>query len=233
MLKGIILVFVNLIRLLMFVASTVTLSKGIQKLKRNSPLQIFNILTIASLIDSLIYLIDYVILKNISHYWSISPIAQSVYLFIEYSVFTFFYLIYLKNNLLKKFISIQYLFFFLGTFTSILLGENPFTTHYTFFTILELILINVSSIYIFKNLINAKDSIIKKHIYLICKGNFIFINITTPYYLISNFLDSKYGNEKIDPNNLTIIEALNSINDIGYIILFYFIYMAFKWTGNK
>jgi hypothetical protein len=192
MLKGIILVFVNLIRLLMFVASTVTLSKGILTLKRNSPLQIFNILTIASLIDSLIYLIDYVILKNTSHYWSISPIVQSVYLFIEYSVFTFFYLIYLKNNFLKKFISIQYLFFLLGTFISILLGENPFTTHYTFFTILELILINVSSIYIFKNLINDKDSIIKKQIYLICKGNFIFINITTPYFLISNFLDSKY-----------------------------------------
>jgi len=233
MLKGIILVFVNLIRLLMFLASTVTLSKGIQTLKRNSPLQIFNILAIASLIDSLIYLIDCVILRNFSHYFSISQIVQSVYLFIEYSVFTFFYLIYLRNNLLKKFISIQYLFFLLGTFTSILLGENPFTTHYKFFTILELILINVSSIYIFKNLINDKDSIIKKHIYLICKGNFIFINITTPYYLISNFLDSKYGNEKMDPNNLTIIEAINSINDIGYIILFYFIYMAFKWTENK
>ena len=233
MLKGIILVFVNLIRLLMFLASTVTLSKGIQILKRNSPLQIFNILAIASLIDSLIYLIDCVILRNFSHYFSISQIVQSVYLFIEYSVFTFFYLIYLRNNLLKKFISIQYLFFLLGTFTSILLGENPFTTHYKFFTILELILINVSSIYIFKNLINDKDSIIKKHIYLICKGNFIFINITTPYYLISNFLDSKYGNEKMDPNNLTIIEAINSINDIGYIILFYFIYMAFKWTENK
>ena len=233
MLVGIVLALVNLFRLLMFVMSIITLSNGIRILKRNNPLQIFNILLITSLIDSLFYLTNLIFLKNNTQYLIISTIIQSFYFFIEYSVFTFFYLTFLKNSFFKKIITFQYLLFLLGTATSICLGENPFTTHYTLFTIFEILLINISSFYIFKNVINDNDTIIKNENYLISKGIFIFINITAPYYIISNFLDSKFGNETMNSKNLTIIESFNSINDIGYTILFYFIYLAFKWTKNK
>ena len=217
----------------MVLMSVVALFKGIQLLKKNNPLQLFNFLLAASLIDSFTYLILFIILKKNTFYWNISPILQSFYLFIELTTFTIFYFNYFKNDLLKKIISLIYVFFLIGTFVSILLGKNPFTEHYTFFVIIEILVVNISSIYIFKNVLNGDNLIIKKDIYLISKGIFIFINVTAPYYIISDFLEAKFGKEKIYLNDMSIVEAFNSINDIGYIILFYFIYKAFKWTKYK
>jgi hypothetical protein len=87
---GILFLAVNLIRLLMVLMSAIALFKGIQLLKKNNPLQLFNFLLAASLIDSFTYLILFIILKKNTFYWNISPILQSFYLFIELTTFTIF-----------------------------------------------------------------------------------------------------------------------------------------------
>ena len=218
----------------MITMSIVALTRGIKILKKNDLLQVFNLLLAISIIDGLSYVFMNMIFKSTSLILiRFSPILQSIYLSVEYTVFSYFYFTFFKESRLRILIASLFISFIIISTTSFALGNNPFEVHYTYFVIIEIVLGNVCFATILYNKIFTPNYTIERSNFEISKGFFIFINLTAPYYIISNFLNAKYGNEKMHLVNLTIIEALNSINDIGYIILFYSFYKGFIWKTSK
>jgi len=208
------------IRILMIVISLVALFKGLKIFKKSNLIKLFTLLILLSFIDGLSYffLIDIFLKEEIFH--EISPIIQGLYLYMEFITICIFFTTLSKKKFIKKSLKVTIIIFTIAVLFCLIIQNNPFTEFYLIFVITEVVIINICFGMLMIKQIKYDALLINKFEILIGKGFFIFINLTAPYYVISNYLGPKY-------NQLT--QLLNPINDIGYIILFFMFFKAFKW----
>ena len=208
----------------MFILSIVVLTKAIKFYKISYPINTFTWVIILSVFDNILYLITVIILKNFNLFYKITSFTQSFYQYIEYIIICLFLIKIAGNHIF----SVITKFFLLVISTSFILlglqGQNIFEKHFLLLTIFELIIVNLCSCIIFIGEINGSNIEKHKSSVILTKGIFIFINFTTPYYIISNYLG----------NNLNeITNSLNFINDMGYVIFFISLYKSLKCYQNK
>ena len=204
----------------MIVISLFAFFKGLKIFKKSNLIKLFTLLILLSFIDVLSYffLVDNFLKEEIFH--EISPIIQGSYLYIEFITICIFFITVLTNNLIKTALKGTIILFTIAVIFCLIIQNNPFTEFYLFFVIAEVVIVNICFVMLMIKQIKHDAILIQKFKIIIGKGFFIFINLTAPYYVISDYLGPKY-------NQLT--QLLNPINDIGYIILFFMFFKAFKW----
>ena len=204
----------------MIATALVAFFKSIKIFKKSNLIKIFTLLLLLSSLDGLTYffLIDIFLKETI--FYVVSPIIQGSYLFIEFITICIFFASVLKDTFIKKSLIACIIVFTVGVLFCLSNRNNPFTQFYLIFIITEVVVVNICFGILMIKHVKYDGIIIHKFEILIAKGIFIFINLTAPYYVISNYLGPKY-------NQLT--QLLNPINDIGYIILFFMFFKAFKW----
>lgn len=181
-------------------------------------------LSIFSIIDSLIYIYFILINKDINSYNTISKWTQLCYILFEFLIFSNF-LLEINDFKSKKRFKIIILFISLIILVITIVNNWDFKEkYYTVITIIELAFINSLSIryllFISPDFLDEKS----KKISTLVKGIFLFINITSPYYIIIQFIIR-------NPN--MIMNTLSFINDIGYIVLFIYIIKSLKCQYKK
>ncbi len=204
----------------MITIALVALFKGIKIFKKSNLIKIFTLLLLLSSLDGLTYffLIDIFLREKI--FYLVSPIIQGSYLFTEFITICIFFASVLKDTFIKKSLIACIIAFTVAVLFCLLNQNNPFIEFYLIFIITEVVVVNICFGILMIKQVKHDGIIIHKYEILMAKGIFIFINLTAPYYVISNYLGPKY-------NQLT--QLLNPINDIGYIILFFMFFKAFKW----
>jgi hypothetical protein len=176
-------------------------------------------LSILSLIDSIIYIITVIIFKQVELFLTISKWWQLFYIFFEFIIIANF--LFQINNTRNKsfFLKIFTIILSIIAIVTIINNDNFKETYYTLFTLFELIFINIFAVrFLMSNSIERPSLTIQKNT-LITKGIFVFINIASPYYLVTQLISK-------EPN--TIISSLSFISNIGYIILFASIIKSYK-----
>lgn len=204
----------------MITIALVALFKGIKIFKKSNLIKIFTLLLLLSSLDGLTYffLIDIFLREKI--FYLVSPIIQGSYLFTEFITICIFFASVLKDTFIKKSLIACIIAFTVAVLFCLLNQNNPFIEFYLIFIVTEVVVVNICFGILMIKQVKHDGIIIHKYEILMAKGIFIFINLTAPYYVISNYLGPKY-------NQLT--QLLNPINDIGYIILFFMFFKAFKW----
>lgn len=181
-------------------------------------------LSILSLTDSLLYIFFIGISKDYHIYFSITKWSQLFYILFEFYVLSTFLI---EINKLKK--SNYYRYFIALSVLTILIITLLYNwdfkeRYYSLFTIIELIFINVFSIrfllIISSEIPNEED----KQISSLVKGIFIFINISSPYFIIIQFISTESTN---------ILRSLSFVNDIGYTIFFIYVINFLKCQHKK
>jgi hypothetical protein len=198
-------------KIIMFVTTIFVFGVGLINRDRDSLIIPFWYLSIFSLFDSILYLYFIVFLKEINTYISITNWTQLVYIFFEFFIISNF--LFEINNIKNKktlkliIIFVSIIIFFLTFFNN----WNYKEKYYSIITLIEIVFIN--SLAIRYLLIISPDILDQKSkkISILLRGIFLFINISSPYYLITQFVLD-------DPN--TILSSISFINDIAYTVFF-------------
>lgn len=207
----------------MFLSSMVGFIYGVKYFNKISKLKFFVLLLSLSIIDTVSYLVISVILKKTNIFLEISPIIQSFYLVTEFSIFSIFFMRIIKNKYLQFFLKFILISFLIIDIILIINGINAIEKYFTIFFITEFLIVNIFCVIILiKNLYDQLQ--IEPWDLKALNGIFIFINFTAPYYFISQYLNI---------NNQNLIYSLNSINDIGYSILFIYLFNSFRCLKQK
>lgn len=208
------------IRFLMLIASITCVYFGLRNYKNTKHLRGFLVLSILSSIDTISYVYVAIIRLNKNSFSTLSEYTQIIYLVIEiYVIINFLTRATLKDNN----ISYKYSFLiFLLPFTLILINYLYFDINFLI-VMIELVVINFFSIKFFLNQYKTTCVSRNRNRYLI-SGLFIFINITAPYHIIQS---------RIETNAPFIMNYINFINDLGYVILFSSIIKEIKWETKK
>ncbi len=203
-------------RFMMVFASIFCVYFGIKYFQKIKSIRGFILLSILSSLDSFTYLYLAIIKEEKGSFLILSNYTQIIYLIIELLVITE-YLI--RINLTKK-IDIFQFRISITLIALILLVINFLYFRIDLLIIIsELIIINIFSINYHLSFYNKNKHEREKNKYLI-SGLFIFINMTAPYYIIQNNIES---------NAPYILNYINFINDLGYSILFISIIKEIKW----
>ncbi len=208
----------------MFLTTCYLFVSGIKSKKLTSPLANFWYLSILSIIDSSLYMIFILSLNQISVYNEISKWWQLFYILTEFYIIASFLieLNKLKNSKYTKTIIISACFV-IFSFSAINNWDFK-EKYYTLITIIELVFINFFSIrYLLLFTPELQDSRSKSLITLV-KGIFLFINISSPYYIIIQFIVN---------TPTSILSSLSFINDIAYTILFISITNSIQWQEKN
>lgn len=210
----------KLFKMLMLIAAISTSVELINIKKKSSFEKLLFITTCLSILDiiSNYVFIDY--LNSETNFKIFASINQYVFYLFEILSIVFFYneLISSKRNLKTTFyISLLSIVITSGIFLTSKIESTFFT--FTLVVVFELIFINFSFGYFLT--LNFEDEYLlkTKKLNLINYGLFMFINITTPFYFVSIYLNKQ---QNISPD-------LSFINYLGYIILYFSIYKSLKW----
>ena len=211
-------------RVVMFITTIYLFVSGIKQRESNKAIISFWYLSILSLIDSIMYVIYVEILDDIMVYQNISKWWQLIYILVEFIIISNF-LLAINNIKNKKTYSSLILSGSFLLLTITLFKNWDFKEkYYTFFTISELVFINVFTIrYLLIISSDGKDFYNKK-ILIIVKGLFLFINLSSPYYIIIQIFIKQ-------PNS--IISSLSFISDLAYVILFISIIKSIKCQQKR
>lgn len=192
-----------------------------RKLKRSNT-QFFNfwVLSILSIIDSSIYITYIIILNEVLYFNEISKWWQLIYILIEFYIISNF-LININKLHNAKYIKIFIALISILMFTFSIINNWDFKEkYYTLITIIELLFINIFSIrYLLFQTPEFHNSN-SKSITNLVKGLFLFINISSPYFIIIQFIANTSN---------SILSSLSFINHIAYTILFISIIKSIKW----
>lgn len=204
----------SLTSLLLLITSGYVSIRNIKIINRQKYFTLY-ILCLLSFSDSLIYWTTVNIFKEVETYILISEISHNIFIPFEIAAFLYFYIVSKNQNEVLSFRNniIIILFYLLLTF--IAFYDNKLTY--------ILALIEIATIYYFslryyqsiilgQEKLNIDDKLIN--------SIFIFGNLTTPYYILSQFLKEE---------SYEILSKLSFINNIGYIYLFIYFNIAFKW----
>jgi hypothetical protein len=197
---------------------------GITKKKSLDYLRIFTFIAFMSFIDTFSLILFYIIFRSEEMFNVFSDYFQIFYLSTELIAIIFFYSNIILKTPSKHFYSITIISATILLLSNYLFKFNLFERYNSTFVILEVILINSCFGFILIKSLNNDKSFASKAQNEINKGLFIFINITAPYFLISDYLEL----------HKTIITTYTKfINDIGYLILFFQIYKAHRCSLQK
>lgn len=210
----------NLFKMVMLIFAITTSIELLNIQKKTNFEKLLLITTCLSILDitSNYIFIDY--LKSENNFKIFASINQYVFYLFEILTFIFFYnnLISPKKNLKNTLIIILLSFLFtIAIFIFSKIDSTFFT--FTLVVVFELIYINFSFGY-FLTLNFEEEYLTKtKKLNLINYGLFMFINITTPFYFVSIYLNKQ---QNISPD-------LSFINHIGYTILYFSIIKSLRW----
>jgi hypothetical protein len=203
----------------MFLTTIYLFIIGLRTKEDSSSIKYIWYLSILSLIDSIIYIITVIILKQVELFFTISKWWQLLYIFFEFTIIANF--LFQINNTGNKSFFLKLILIILSiiAIVTIIKNDNFKERYYTVFTVFELIFINMFAVkFLMSNSIESPSLTIQKNT-LITKGIFLFINIASPYYLIIQLISK-------EPN--TIISSLSFISNIGYIIFFASVIKSYK-----
>lgn len=211
-------------KILMFFTTFYLFIKGIREKKFNPPLVNFWYLSILSIIDSSIYIIFILFLNGITVYNEISRWWQLFYILIEFYIISSF-LISLNNLKNSKNIKLIIISLSLIIFSFSIIKNLDFKEkYYTLISIIELVFINIFSIrYLLLHTSELQDSK-SKSLSTLVKGIFLFINISSPYFIIFQLIAKTQS---------SILSSLSFINDIAYTVLFISIIKSIKWQEKN
>jgi hypothetical protein len=212
-------IIINSLRLTMHVLSFILLVKAIKNYKVTYPINIFIWVIALSVMDTLIFIFVSKILRDNILFLEIAKYYQSFYQLVECVVIFIYFLLILKNALLRFIIKIFIIFLLLFFSISSIYGKNIFEENFLFIIIIQILIINICSCLIFINDIEGSNPELKESHVILAKGIFIFINFTSPYYIISKYLEE---------NLFSVSIYLNVISDIGYIIFFNSLLKSYK-----
>ena len=207
------------LRLTMHILSFILLVKAIKYYKITYPINIFIWVIALSVIDTLIYIIVSIILRDNILFLEIAKYFQSFYQLVECLVVFIYFVLILKNDLFRFIIKIVIIFFLLFFSISAIYGKNIFEENFLFVIIIQILIVNICSCLIFITDIKGSNPELKESHVILAKGIFIFINFTAPYYIISKYLEE---------NLFSVSIYLNIINDIGYIFFFSSLFKSYK-----
>ena len=206
-------------RVIMFITGLMCSYFGIKHIRKNNDLIGFILLPILSSIDSATYLYYAIIKFNKPAFITFSNYTQIFYLGLELIVITAFFL---KINITNRIILRRYVCI-LSILSSIIILLDILKYEIDIYIIIsELLIVNIFSVKYFLSYYDRIKSEIVLYHYIV-SGLFIFINITAPYYIIQNNLES---------NTPYILSYINFINDLGYTILFVSIIKEIKWRAT-
>ena len=206
-------------RVIMFITGLMSSYYGIKHIRKNNDLIGFILLPILSSIDSATYLYYAIIKFNKPAFITFSNYTQIFYLGLELIVITAFFL---KINITNRIILRRYICI-LSILSSIIILLDILKYEIDIYIIIsELLIVNIFSVKYFLSYYDRIKSEIVLYHYIV-SGLFIFINITAPYYIIQNNLES---------NTPYILSYINFINDLGYTILFVSIIKEIKWRAT-
>ena len=192
---------------------------GLINIKNLREFKIFILIPALSFIDSFSLILLTQILDRKNLFFIFSEYYQIIYLSTELALIIFFYL--------KIILSINFrIFYLISTITTLIfllfryfLGMNIATDYLPGFVVIESLIVNIFFGVLISHQIKEDGIKISPWENELNKGFFLFVNTTTPYFLIINYW----------VNQQEIISTyLNFIGSIGYIILFYHIYKAKK-----
>ena len=214
----------SLCKVVMFLTTCYLFFIGLKIREKEKLILPFWFLSFFSLIDSSLYIYAVIIHKDVNTYNLISKWTQLCYILIEFFVISNF-LLDINNVNYRKIIKRIIIFLLLTIlFVTIINNWDFKEKYYTIITLLELIIIN--SLCIRYLLISSPDNQdkINKKISTIVRGIFLFINISSPYYIIIQFiLHEPYR----------ILSSLSFINDIAYTVFFYHLIKSLKCQYKK
>lgn len=214
----------SLFKVVMFLTTCYLFYVGLKFRNKENLIFTFWYLCIFSLIDSLLYLYFVIISNEINSFLSISKWTQLVYIFIEFFIISNFLFeinnIRYKKNLIKV-ISFISILVFCVTFIN---KWNFKEYYYTIITLIEFVFINILGI---RYLLIISPYILdqkSKEVSIIVKGIFLFINISSPYFIIIQFISN-------EPNS--ILSSLSFISDIAYTIFFSYLIKSLQCNYKK
>lgn len=207
-------------RLSLFITSLICLFNGIKHFSKLKGMRGLFMLCIFSTIDALVYFTLVIIKKNKGLFIDLTAYTQVIFHLLEILIILEFYL-QRETLKFKPYISSNSILLF----TAILLTMLSFLEidRQLIFTLLKLVMINIFSVKYFFS--NFNTIYLKENSFItISYGLFIFANITAPYYIIENNIESNFT---------SIIHTLNLKNELGYTILFFSINKEIRCIAKK
>jgi hypothetical protein len=181
-------------------------------------------LSIFSLFDSLLYIYFIIITKEVNTYISISKWLQLAYILFEFYIISSFLF---EINKIKHAKTLRRIIIIISATTLLVSFINNWDfkyKYYSFITIIELVFINTFAIRYLLIISPDDPDQNNKSVYILVKGLFLFINISSPYYLIIQLVISEAN---------SIISLLSFINDIAYTVFFVYIIKSLKCQYKK
>lgn len=209
----------SLCKVVMFLITCYVFLLGF-KIKHNEKLIIpFWLLSFFSLLDSIIYIYFIIILRDINSYLSIIKWTQLCYILFEFFIIAIF--LFEINNI--KYVKIfKPLIIFIYIIILLITIRNNWDfkeKYYTLITLIELTFINSLGIRYLLIISPDNPDQKSKKISILVRGIFLFINISSPYYIIIQFILK-------EPTS--ILSSLSFINDIAYTVFFFHLIKSIK-----
>jgi len=209
----------SICRVVMFLTTCYLFVVGLTIREKKNLIFSFWYLSIFSLLDSILYIYFIIIYKDVNSYYAITKWSQLSYILFEFFIISNF--LFEINNI-KSRKTLKTIIILVSTITLLISIINNWDfkeKYYSFITLIELVFINTFAIryllFISPEILDQKS----KSISLIVKGMFLFINISSPYFIIIQIIIN-------EPNS--IISLLSFINDIAYTVFFVFIIKSLK-----
>jgi hypothetical protein len=181
-------------------------------------------LSIFSLFDSILYLYYIIFLREIDTYLSIIKWTQLCYIFIEFFIISNF-LFEINNIKYKRTFKIIVIVISTIIMSVTFINNWDFKEkYYSIITLIEIVFVN--SLAIRYLLLIAPDILDQesKKISILVRGIFLFINISSPYYIITQFVLNESS---------SILISLSFINDIAYTVFFIYLMKSLKCQYKK
>jgi len=189
---------------------------------RNKKLHLFLPLILFSVFDYAFTFVTIDIVNDINFYNKASKVYQPLFICLEIITLAIFYK--LGNPINKIVYDRTNKIIFISFLICIIFVYKNWISFYLSLVIFEFILINSFSIKIYFSLIKSSKTEISDSDHFINNGFFTFINLTAPFFIIS---DTSFFNEK------KLEYSIYFINEIGYMIIFYSIIKSIRWKNKK
>ena len=188
----------------------------------NKKLHLFLPLIFFSALDYTYSLVTIDIFNRIDLFEKASKVYQPIFICLEIIIVAKFYKVgnpikKLLFDTTNKIILISFIIFTLMVFSNLI-------SFYLSLVLFEFILINSFAIKTYYSIIQSSETELSESDLIINNGLFTFINLTAPFYIIS---DSGFFNEK------KLEYSIFFINEIGYMIIFFCLIRSIRWKNKN
>ena len=214
----------SICKVVMFFTTCYLFIVGLKSRDKTNIIFSFWYLSIFSLFDSFLYIYFIIFTKDVDTYNSISKWSQLTYILLEFFVISNFLF---GINKIKHAKTLKLIIILISAITLLVTYINNWDykeKYYSILTIIELVFINTFAIRYLLIIFPEIPDQQSKSATILVKGIFLFINISSPYYIIVQIVVNQ-------PNS--IISLLSFINDIAYTLFFIYIIKSIKCQYKK